>query len=116
MAYASSHTDAQRRSPVILADATIEYESSLAAMWHALRAAKAAGKSDVESNSSVVQDYLNARYYNGSQGQFTSQDPVFLGDPKQQDLQDPQSLNAYSYSEDNPITKSDPNGKSSSLA
>jgi RHS repeat-associated protein len=56
-------------------------------------------------------DYLNARYYNGTQGQFTSQDPVFLGDAKQQQLQDPQSLNAYSYSEDNPITKSDPNGK-----
>jgi RHS repeat-associated protein len=23
-------------------------------------------------------DYLNARYYNGSQGQFLSEDPVFL--------------------------------------
>jgi RHS repeat-associated protein len=61
-------------------------------------------------------DYLNARYYNGTQGQFTSQDPVFLGEAKQQQLQDPQSLNAYSYSEDNPITKSDPNGKLSTLA
>jgi RHS repeat-associated protein len=30
--------------------------------------------------------YLNARYYDGSRGQFLSQDPVFLGDPKQQDL------------------------------
>jgi RHS repeat-associated protein len=51
--------------------------------------------------------YLNARYYNGTQGQFTSQDPVFIGEPQQQTLQDPQSLNAYSYSEDNPITKSE---------
>jgi RHS repeat-associated protein len=31
--------------------------------------------------------YFNARYYNGTQGQFTSQDPVFLGNPSQQNLQ-----------------------------
>jgi RHS repeat-associated protein len=53
--------------------------------------------------------YLNARYYNGTQGQFTSEDPVFLS--TQQNLGDPQSLNAYSYSENDPITKSDPSGK-----
>src|SRR5712672_682390 len=41
--------------------------------------------------------YLNARYYNPTQGQFLSQDPVFWGDPKQQNLQDPQSINTYSY-------------------
>ena len=52
--------------------------------------------------------YLNARYYNGAQGQFTSEDPVFWG---QQNLQDPQSFNAYSYSDENPIVKSDPSGK-----
>jgi RHS repeat-associated protein len=55
--------------------------------------------------------YLNARYYEGSRGQFLSQDPVFLGDPKQQNLQDPQTLNSYSYAEDNPIVKSDPSGR-----
>jgi|SRR5450631_2052955 RHS repeat-associated protein len=52
--------------------------------------------------------YLNARYYNGAQGQFTTEDPVFWG---QQNLQDPQSFNAYSYSENNPIMKEDPSGK-----
>jgi hypothetical protein len=36
---------------------------------------------------------------------------VFWGDPKQQVLSDPQSLNSYSYANDNPITKSDPNGR-----
>jgi RHS repeat-associated protein len=41
--------------------------------------------------------YLNARYYNATQGQFISQDPVFLGDPMQQDLNNPQNLNSYSY-------------------
>lgn len=36
---------------------------------------------------------------------------MFLGEPKQQNLLDPQSLNVYSYSTDNPITKKDPTGK-----
>lgn len=35
---------------------------------------------------------------------------MFLGDPKQQALTNPQSLNSYSYANDNPITKSDPTG------
>jgi RHS repeat-associated protein len=55
-------------------------------------------------------DYLNARYYSPTQGEFLSEDPVFLGQTKQQDLQDPQSLNSYLYAEDNPITKRDPTG------
>jgi RHS repeat-associated protein len=55
--------------------------------------------------------YLNARYLNSQQGQFLSEDPVFLGDSSQQNLKDPQSLNSYSYSDDNPITKSDPSGR-----
>jgi RHS repeat-associated protein len=52
--------------------------------------------------------YLNARYYNPTQGQFLGEDPVFWG---QQNLQDPQSFNAYSYSENNPIAESDPSGR-----
>jgi RHS repeat-associated protein len=55
--------------------------------------------------------YLQARYYDSGRGQFLSEDPVFLGDPKGQNLQDPQSLNSYSYANDNPITGKDPNGK-----
>ncbi|OGZ73493.1 MAG: hypothetical protein A2908_02185 [Candidatus Staskawiczbacteria bacterium RIFCSPLOWO2_01_FULL_38_12b] len=56
-------------------------------------------------------NYLNARYYNSVTGKFISQDPVFLGDPNQQNLQDPQSLNSYSYANNNPIRLSDPTGK-----
>jgi len=63
--------------------------------------------SDPETNLS----YLQARYYDGSKGDFLSEDPVFPGDPKQQVLTDPQSLNSYSYGNDNPITKSDPSGR-----
>jgi RHS repeat-associated protein len=55
--------------------------------------------------------YLNARYYDNSKGEFLSEDPVFWGDPKRQVLTDPQSLNSFSYANDNPITYSDPNGK-----
>ena len=36
---------------------------------------------------------------------------MFWGDPKAQNLIDPQSLDTYSYSDDNPITKKDPSGK-----
>jgi RHS repeat-associated protein len=59
----------------------------------------------------VVHALLQARYYDGSKGEFLSEDPVFLADPKSQDLQNPQSLNSYSYANDNPNTKTDPTGK-----
>jgi RHS repeat-associated protein len=66
--------------------------------------------------------YLNARYYNPSQGQFLSEDPVFLatGDENKmqqltgQDLRsflsNPQQMNSYAYANDNPMTHSDPSG------
>lgn len=66
--------------------------------------------------------YLNARYYEGSRGQFLSQDPTHfaIGDPRRvravtgftQDyfLNDPQLLNSYAYGRSNPIRYSDPNG------
>jgi RHS repeat-associated protein len=67
-------------------------------------------------DASVVHALLQARYYDSGKGAFLSEDPVFLADPKQQVLTDPQSLNSYSYGNDNPITKSDPNGKFGALA
>jgi RHS repeat-associated protein len=66
--------------------------------------------------------YLNARYYEGSRGQFLSEDPTFLavGNPNQiqqltqldqnKFLADPQQLNSYSYARGNPISNRDPNG------
>ena len=64
----------------------------------------------LEINASVVRALMQARHQNSSRGQFISEDPVFLGDPKQQVLTDPQSLNSYSYGNDNPISNKDPNG------
>jgi len=63
-----------------------------------------------EVDAGVVHALLQARYYDRSKGEFLSEDPVFLGDPKQQVLTDPQGLNSYSYANDNPIAKSDPLG------
>ncbi len=60
-------------------------------------------------------NYLQARYFQSSTGRFISQDPVFwelgISSVGQQALSDPQSMNSYSYSGNNPITRSDPNGK-----
>ncbi len=60
---------------------------------------------DVDTNL----NYLNARYYDSSAGRFLSQDPVFWTPEKI--LQDPQSMNSYSYARNNPIVNVDPDGK-----
>jgi RHS repeat-associated protein len=67
-------------------------------------------------DAGVVHALFQARYMDGSKGQFLSEDPVFLGDPKQQALTNPQSLNSYSYANDNPVTGSDPTGLAATKA
>jgi RHS repeat-associated protein len=47
---------------------------------------------------------LGARQYDSDTGRFISVDPLF-------DLTDPQSWNGYAYSDNNPATKSDPDGE-----
>ena len=65
-------------------------------------------------DAGVVHALLQARYYDGSKGVFLSEDPVFWS--AQQNLTDPQSLNSYSYANDNPINRSDPDGRAASLS
>ncbi|MYZ34164.1 MULTISPECIES: RHS repeat-associated core domain-containing protein [unclassified Streptomyces] len=48
--------------------------------------------------------HLGAREYDPDTGRFLSVDPVM-------DTADPQQLNAYSYTENNPVTYSDPTGR-----
>lgn len=58
----------------------------------------------------LAMSYLQARYLLNANGQFISQDPMFLGDPGKQRLSDPQQLNSYNYASNNPINGSDPLG------
>ena len=55
-------------------------------------------------------NYLNARYYNSAIARFVTQDPVFWNFDSSW-LADPQNQNAYAYARNNPITFSDPSGK-----
>src|SRR5262249_7489366 len=60
-------------------------------------------------------DYLNARYYSSDRGQFITQDPVFweigLTLDGKKALANPQYVNSYAYSSNNPITTKDPSGR-----
>ena len=53
-------------------------------------------------------DYFGARYYASAQGRFTSPDPITLALNR---IKDPQQLNLYEYTRNNPIIFVDPNGK-----
>jgi RHS repeat-associated protein len=78
-------------------------EDSPSVMWRAYLDGKSKAQSGKNFRQVLVSgqysddptnlSYLNARYYNSSNAQFTSEDPIFL--TMQQNLQDPQSLNAY---------------------
>jgi RHS repeat-associated protein len=52
-------------------------------------------------------DYFGARYYGSNMGRFMSPDEPFVG----QDFSDPQSLNLYSYVQNNPLSNTDPDGR-----
>ena len=54
--------------------------------------------------------YLNARYYDSSRGQFTSQDPMHWAIPTNLII-DPQLQNSYGYARNNPILYKDATGE-----
>ncbi len=56
-------------------------------------------------------DYFGARYYSGAQGRFTTPDWSDKPEPiPYANLNDPQTLNLYSYVRNNPLSKADPDG------
>ncbi|OGZ45223.1 MAG: hypothetical protein A2756_01205 [Candidatus Ryanbacteria bacterium RIFCSPHIGHO2_01_FULL_48_27] len=73
-----------------------------------------------ELDQSTGLNYAGARYQSGTEGRFTSQDPVFWEVGQTADgkavLLNPQAQNSYSYAEGNPIVKSDPTGRSAAGA
>ena len=66
---------------------------------------------DIDTGGAVL-DYMHARYYTPGLGRFLSVDPVLDVDRA---MHHPQGWNRYSYVENDPTNKSDPNGKCSSV-
>lgn len=54
-------------------------------------------------------EYAGGRYYNSKNGKFVSEDPAFLSTDF--DLTNPQEMNSYSYTGNNPLRYIDPNGE-----
>jgi RHS repeat-associated protein len=52
-------------------------------------------------------DYAVNRFYDSNQGRFTQVDPIGMASTS---LKNPQSLNLYAYTENDPINKTDPTG------
>ncbi|MFA6023721.1 MAG: SpvB/TcaC N-terminal domain-containing protein [Candidatus Gracilibacteria bacterium] len=66
---------------------------------------------DKELDEDLGLYYFEARWYDSAIGRFSSQDPAQLDDRIFQILTDPQSLNFYSYSRNNPVNITDPTGE-----
>jgi RHS repeat-associated protein len=64
-----------------------------------------------ERDSESGLDYFGARYFSAAQGRFTSPDWAVKAEPvPYAKLDDPQSLNLYSYVRNNPLSTTDPDG------
>jgi RHS repeat-associated protein len=61
-----------------------------------------------ERDIETALDFFVARYYAGTQGRFTSIDPVLVTADR---LADPQQMNLYSYVKNNPLLYVDPTGE-----
>jgi RHS repeat-associated protein len=60
-----------------------------------------------ESDSESGSDYFLARYYSSAQGRFSSVDPINLTEER---LLDPQQINLYVYTRNDPLNLLDPTG------
>jgi RHS repeat-associated protein len=67
---------------------------------------------DKELDDTLGLYYFEARWYDADIGRFMSQDPAQLDDRVFKLITDPQSLNFYAYSRNNPVNLTDPSGES----
>lgn len=66
---------------------------------------------DAETCTSACLDYFGARHYTSALGRFMTPDWSASAEALPYgDLSDPQSLNLYSYTRNNPLSRTDPNG------
>ncbi len=66
---------------------------------------------DTEGDAGPGLDYFGARYFSGAQGRFTTPDWSVKPSPvPYAKLDDPQTLNLYSYVRNNPLSRVDPDG------
>jgi RHS repeat-associated protein len=61
-----------------------------------------------ERDTETDLDFAQARMYNKNHGRFTSPDPIMITKKR---LRDPQSINLYAYSRNNPLKYIDPTGE-----
>jgi RHS repeat-associated protein len=61
-----------------------------------------------ERDNETGLDYMQARYYGSTMGRFTSADPVAMTVDR---LYDPQQINLYAYTRNNPLAFIDPTGE-----
>jgi RHS repeat-associated protein len=60
-----------------------------------------------DRSASTGLDYATNRFYDSAQGRFTQVDPIGVNSSS---LTDPQSLNLFAYTENDPVNNSDPDG------
>jgi RHS repeat-associated protein len=83
------------------------YSAVCATTAHSFRSRSTGKERDSESGN----DYFEARYYSSAMGRFLSPDWAAQEEPvPYANLDDPQSLNLYSYVENNPLDRTDPTG------
>jgi RHS repeat-associated protein len=66
------------------------------------------GFTGYETDNEIGLDYAQARYYGNSHGRFTSVDPIIISNER---LVDPQAMNLYVYTRNNPLISVDPTGE-----
>ncbi|MBI1249380.1 hypothetical protein GC197_16240 [bacterium] len=104
-------TDAQGFATTILQIYTYEVYGQIVAIHNAIAGGVTTGAltslqySGEQFDSRIGQQYLRARYYDPNTGRFNRLDP-FAGN-----MNDPQSLHKYLYTQANPVTGIDPGGR-----